>query len=243
MHSNELISLEIQKTIDDFNDSSIVDYYEKYGDKRASQNALSSLRMRYKMPQIRKKQTEDKFPKNLLEQYDKECDTRTELLEVTGLSNDAYERLCNLYGLQEKRADKSIRTKLAKQHNVEVWKLVEEEIGLFDSTKIAADKLKIYQGSIHRLASNRGKKDKGKTNFAEAPDGSLYTFEFTGKKISDGSKRDPSRQIKVYKLYEVWYKNYDSIEDANKELQICFNSQIAGKCYQTAGYRIYKKLK
>jgi hypothetical protein len=241
MHSNELISLEIQKTIDDFNDSSIVDYYEKYGDKRASQNALSSLRMKHKMPKIKKKQTEDKFPKNLLEQYDKECDTRTELLEITGLSNGAYERLCHLYGLQEKRADKSIRTKLAKQHNVEVWKMVEEEIGLFDSTKKAADYFQIHQTSIGRLTRNRGKKDKGKINFAEASDGSLLTFEFTGKKISDGSKRDPSRQIRVYKLYEIFYKEYDSITDANDDLDISFFKQLQGECYQTGGYRIYKK--
>jgi len=202
---------------------------------------ISSERAKNILPKIKKKQTEDKFPKNLLEQYDKECDTRTELLQITGLSNGAYERLCNLYGLQEKRADKSNRTKLAKQHNVEVWKLVEQEIGLYDSTKKASDDLKINKGSIHRLASNRGKKDKGKTNFAEAPDGSLYTFEFTGKKISDGSKRDPSKQIRVYKLYEVFYKEYDSITDANDELEISFFKQLQGECYQTNGYRIYKK--
>ena len=241
MHNNEIISLEIQKTIDDFNESPIVDYYEKYGDKRASQNALSSLRMKHKMPKIREKQSEDFYTLDKISEAHSNCTTWSGVLEYLNISYGLYRRLCKKYHIEELKADRAITTKLSKQHNVQVWKLVEEEVGLFDSTKKAADKLQIYQGSIHRLASNRGKKDKGKMNAAEAPDGSLYTFEFTGKKISDGTKRDPSKQIKVYKLYEILYKEYDSITDANYDLEVSFFKQLQGECYQTGGYRIYKK--
>jgi hypothetical protein len=178
--------------------------------------------------------------KKILEAHSK-CKTWNDVLEYLGIWHGTYSRLCKKYGIKELKADRSITTKLSKQHNVEVWKLIEHEIGLYDSTKKAADDLEIHQGSIHRLASNRGKKDKGKTNFAEASDGSLLTFEFTGKKISDGSKRDPSRQIRAYKLYEIFYKEYDSITDANDDLNVSFFKQLQGECYQTGGYKIYKK--
>jgi hypothetical protein len=127
-----------------------------------------------------------------------------------------------------------------KRDKVKIYKLVEQEFALYDSTKKASDELRIGQTSIHRLATNRGKKKKGKVNAAEAKDGCLFTFEFTGNKISDGSKRDPSREIRAYKLYEEFYKEYNSITDANNDLGISFFKQLQGDCNQTNGYKIYK---
>jgi hypothetical protein len=219
----------------------IFQYIEKYGDKRASQNALSSLRMKHRMPGIREKQSEEFYTIELILEAHNKCKTWSGVLKYLKISHELYTRLCKKYEIEELKADRRVTTKLAKQHNVEVWKLVEEEIGLFDSTKKAADSLDIYQGSIHRLASNRGKKDKGKINAAVGPDGSLYTFEFTGNKISDGTKRDPSKQIRAYKLYEVFHKEYDSINDADIDLDVYFAAQLKGICEQTGGYKIYKK--
>lgn len=235
------MTINIDKMIDGYYESNIHQYYQKYGEKRANQNALSALRMKYKMPKIREKQTEENITKEKILSAHKVCKTWTEVLEKLKIWHGTYSKLCKKYHIKELKADRAITTKLSKQHNVEIWKLIEEEVGLFDSTKKAADALQIYQGSIHRLASNRGKKDKGKLNAAVAQNGSLYTFEFTGKKISDGSKRDPSRQIRVYKLYEIFYKEYDSITDANDDLKVSFFKQLQGECYQTNGYRIYKK--
>ena len=241
MHNSEIISNEIQNSIDEFKNSEFILYYEKYGDKRASQNALSALRMKHKMPGIREKQSEEFYTLDKILEAHSNCKTWNGVLKYLGISYELYRRLCKTYGIEELKADRRITTKLAKQHGVEVWKLIEEEVGVFNSTKKAADELKIYQGSIHRLASNRGKKDKGKINAAATPNGYLYTFEFTGNKISDGSKRDPSRQIRVYKLYEEFYKEYDSITDADNDLDVYFGPQLKGKCEQTGGYKIYKK--
>jgi hypothetical protein len=169
------------------------------------------------------------------------CKTWSDVLEYLGIWHKTYSRLCKKYGIEELKADRSITTKVSKQHNVEVWKLVEKEIAIYSSLKKASDYLGIHKTSMHRLASNRIKKQKGKLNFAEGIDGSLYTFEFTGNLIYDGSKRDPSKEIRVYKLYEEFYKNYDSIQDANKDLNVDFFKQINGVCFQTNGYIIYKK--
>jgi hypothetical protein len=243
------------KIRESFYNSPIFQYYDEKGHARAAAIAnqiafgqtkegkrLASLGgIKTKLNGTRLKKTETSFSKEKILEAHSKCKTWNAVLEYLGIWHGTYTRLCKKYGIKELKADRSITTKLSKQHNVQVWKLVEEEIGLFDSTKKVSDYFQIHQTSVGRLARNRGKKDKGKTNFAESSDGSLLTFEFTGKKISDGSKRDPSRQIRVYKLYEIFHKEYDSITDANDDLNISFFKQLQGECYQTGGYRIYKK--
>lgn len=250
-----MTNIQENKIRENFYNSPIFQYYDEKGHNRAAAIAnqiafgqtkegkrLASLGgIKTKLNGTRLKKTEASFSKEKILQAHSKCKTWNDVLEYLGIWHGTYSRLCKKYGIKELKADRSITTKLSKQHNVEVWKLVEEEIGLYDSTKKAADNLKIYQGSIHRLASNRGKKDKGKINAAATPNGYLYTFEFTGNKISDGSKRDPSRQIRVYKLYEEFYKEYVSITDADNDLDVYFGPQLKGKCEQTGGYKIYKK--
>ena len=48
------MEINIDKLIDGYYESDIHQYYQKYGENRANQNAVSSLRMKYQMPKIRK---------------------------------------------------------------------------------------------------------------------------------------------------------------------------------------------
>jgi hypothetical protein len=192
------------------------------------------------LAKVKEKKSEKNCTKEKILEAHSNCKTWNDVLGYLGIWHGTYTRLCKKYNIVELKADRSITTKLSKQHNVEVWKLIEEEVGIYNNKNYASAQLGINGGSIQRLATNRGKKAKGKINSAVGVDGFLYTFEYTGVLIKNG-KKDPSKQIRAYKLYEEFYKEYDSIKDADTDLNLSFAPQLKGICEQTGGYKIYKK--
>jgi hypothetical protein len=235
-----MLNSKIQKLLDEFNNSPIAIYYEKYGDKRASQNALSALRMKNKMPKIRQAKTEIKFPKELLKKLHKECKTRTELMNKTKLSNDAYERLCKLYKLKEKRFDKTTKNGGASVPII-VYKLIEVPCEIYSSrlkakqTIFPSDKkigLRIRDGELNY--------DK-KIDYQTDKDGRKIRARLTGNQTQIGN-RTPSNEVQIYELVEEFVGEFPSREEVYRQLdnELAISAQLRGIIYQSKGYRFYE---
>lgn len=240
MHNSEIISNEIQNSIDGFNNSEFISYYEKYGDKRASQNALSALRMKHKMPNIRKQKTETKFPKELLKKLHKECKTRTELMNKTKLSNDAYERLCKLYKLKEKRLDKTTKNGGASIP-ILVYKLIEVPCEIYSSKKEAQRNIFPLDKKIGlRIREGELNYDK-KIDYQTDKDGRKIRARLTGRKTQIGN-RTPSNEVQIYELVEEFVGEFPSREEVYRQLdnELAISAQLRGIIYQSKGYRFYE---
>ena len=235
-----MLNKEIEKALGEFNDSPIAKYYDKYGEKRATQNAISSLRMKHKMPNIRKQKTETKFPKEVLKKLHKECKTRTELMNKTNLSNDAYERLCKLYKLKEKKYDKTTKNAGASTPII-VYKLIEVPCEIYSSrlkakqTIFPSDKkigLRIREGELNY--------DK-KIDYQTDKDGRKIRARLTGKKTQIGN-RTPSNEIQIYELVEEFVGEFPSREEVYRQLdnELAIRAQLKGIIYQSKGYRFYE---
>ena len=243
-----MLNKEIEKAIGEFNDSPIAKYYDKYGEKRATQNAVSSLRMKHKMPNIRKAKTETKFPKELLKKLHKECKTRTELMNKTNLSNGAYERLCKLYKLKEKKYDKTTKN-AGPSEPTYVYKLNEVKRELYNSTKDAGRNLfgKQKMPTIYRedISEYEGKK----IPFQLDINGRMIRCKLTGNTSTLGN-RDASNEVQVYELlpelipYSKKIIVFPSVNEIERyfEKNICSNkvpsvrAVLVNKIYQSMGH-------
>jgi hypothetical protein len=235
-----MIDLEIQKAIGEFNDSPIAIYYDKYGEKRATQNAGSSLRMKHKMPNIRKEKTETKFPKELLKKLHKECKTRTELMNKTKLSNDAYERLCKLYKLKEKRFDKTTKNGGASVP-ILVYRLIEVPAEIYSSKLKAKQSIFPSDKKIGlRIRDGELNYDK-KIDYQTDKDGRKIRARLTGKQTQIGN-RTPSNEVQIYELVEEFVGEFPSREEVYRQLdnELAISAQLRGIIYQSKGYRFYE---
>jgi hypothetical protein len=237
-----------------FYNSPIFQYYNEKGHARAAAIAnqiafgqtkegkkLAALGgIKAKLNGTKLKKTEISFSKEKILKAHSVCQTWNDVLAYLGIWHGTYTRLCKKYNIEELKADRAIRTKLSKQHNVIVYKLIFEKYKVYKGANQVAADLDLNKGSIMRLAKTFDKKDKGKINHTSCKNGDLFTFEYTGKLHKLGN-RDASKEIIAYKIIEKFYKEYDSITDANDDLDISFFKQLQNKCHQTGGYRIYKK--
>jgi hypothetical protein len=234
------MEINIDKLIDGYYESDIHQYYQKYGENRANQNAVSSLRMKYQMPKIRKEKTETKFPKEFLKKLHKECKTRTELMNKTNLSNDAYERLCKLYKLKEKKLPKTTQNG-GPSIPIIVYKLIEVPREFYSSRLKAKQTIFPSDKKIGlRIRESELNYDK-KIDYQTDKDGRKIRAKLTGKQTQIGN-RTPANEIQIYELVEEFVGEFPSREEVYRKLgEFAIQKQLNGEVYQSKGYRFYEK--
>jgi len=187
----------------------------------------------------RKKRTELKFTKEILQKLHIECKTRTELFQKTNLSNDAYERLCNLYDLNELKYDKTIKN-AGPSKSIIVYKLIEVPAEIY-SSKLKAKQAVFPLDKKVGLRIREGELDYNKKiEYQTDKDGRKIRAKLTGKTAQIGN-RTPSNEIQIYELVEEFVGEFPSREEVYRQLgDVAIQSQLKGKIYQSKGYRFYK---
>jgi hypothetical protein len=177
-----------------------------------------------------------------LEQLHKDCKTRTELFQKTNLSNDAYERLCKLYKLKEKKLPKTTKNG-GSSKSISVYKLVEESREVYCSRKETCKNIFPLNKKIGlRIRDGELNYDK-KIEYQTDKNNRKIRAKLTGNKTQMGN-RTPSNEIQIYELVEKFIGEFPSREEVYRQLgEVAITAQLKGKIYQSKGYRFYEKIK
>jgi hypothetical protein len=175
-----------------------------------------------------------------LPELHKECKTRTELMNKTNLSNDAYERLCKLYKLKEKKLPKTTQNGGASIPII-VYKLIEVPREVYSSRLKAKQIIFPSDKKIGlRIRESELNYDK-KIEYQTDKDGRKIRARLTGKQTQIGN-RTPANEIQIYELIEEFVGKFPSREEVYRQLgELAIQKQLNGEVYQSKGYRFYEK--
>jgi hypothetical protein len=234
-----MLNNKIQNAIEEFNNSSIVKLYEERGQNKASQAAISSARMKYKMPEIREKKSEEFYSFDKILEAQSKCKTWNQVLQYLKISYGLYTRLCKKYQIEELKYDKTTKN-CGPSTPILVYRLIEIPCEIYGSKKEAqrnifpSDKkigLRIREGELNY--------DK-KIDYQTDKEGRKIRARLTGKQTQIGN-RTPSNEIQIYELVEQFVGEFPSREEVYRQLgDLAIQSQLNGKIYQSKGYRFYE---
>jgi hypothetical protein len=195
----------------------------------------------------RMKQTEEKFPKELIIETHKKFKTFNDVINHLGIWWGTYVRLCEVYKIKPIKWDKTTKN-CGPSKPILVYRLIEIPREIYSSKNGEAVKSlwgSEYKGGI-RIQNEKIDWGNTKIKYQTDKNGRKFRAYFTGNE-TQYKNRTPSKEVQIYELVEelVLYSNlqteFPSREEVYRQLgDLAIKSQLKGMIYQSKGYRFYE---